>query len=113
MVELQRVRVRCQDVFCRITSFPSRRCHSHARIPRACTHVPTELHPRAVGGVRDVVRGSIEFHQGIYSDLNAVRDAFDKSLQYDVVPVDEWPRRASDGCAEGSSSRSSELLRLR
>ena len=36
--------------------------------------------------------------QGVYRDLNAVHDAFDKYLQYDAL--DEKPRRASDGCAE-------------
>ena len=78
MAELQRVRVRRQDVFCHTTFLPSRWCHSHARIPRARTHA--ELRPRAVG-LRDAVCGSVEFRQGIYRDLNAVRDAFDKSLQ--------------------------------
>ncbi|KAI0293333.1 hypothetical protein B0F90DRAFT_1763644 [Multifurca ochricompacta] len=84
MVELQRVRVRRQDVFCAphllllVGAIPTLVFLEHA------SHVPAELRPRAAA-LRDAVCGSVEFRQGIYRDLNAVRDAFDKSLQYDAL----------------------------
>jgi mediator of RNA polymerase II transcription subunit 12 len=84
IVELQRVRVRRQDVFCAphlsllVGAIPTLVFLEHA------PHVPAELRPRAVA-LRDAVCGSVEFRQGIYRDLNAVRDAFDKSLQYDAL----------------------------
>jgi len=84
IVDLQRVRVRRQDVFCAphlsllVGSIPTLVFLEHA------PHVPPELRPRAVA-LRDAVCGSVEFRQGIYRDLNAVRDAFDKSLQYDAL----------------------------
>jgi mediator of RNA polymerase II transcription subunit 12, fungi type len=83
-VELQRVRVRRQDVFCSphlsllVGAIPTLVFLEHA------PHVPSELRRRAVA-LRDAVCGSIEFRQGVYRDLNAVRDAFDKSLQYDAL----------------------------
>jgi mediator of RNA polymerase II transcription subunit 12, fungi type len=84
IVELQRVRVRRQDVFCAshlsllVAAIPTLVFLEHA------PHVPAELRPRAAA-LRDAVCGSVEFRQGIYRDLNAVRDAFDKSLQYDAL----------------------------
>jgi mediator of RNA polymerase II transcription subunit 12 len=84
IVELQRVHVRRQDVFCSphlsllVGAIPTLVFLEHA------PHVPSELRRRAVA-LRDAVCGSIEFRQGIYRDLNAVRDAFDKSLQYDAL----------------------------
>ncbi len=84
IVELQRVRVRRQDVFCSphlsllVGAIPTLVFLEHA------PHVPSELRRRAVA-LRDAVCGSIEFRQGVYRDLNAVRDAFDKSLQYDAL----------------------------
>ncbi|KAH9993507.1 hypothetical protein BJV74DRAFT_833136 [Russula compacta] len=84
IVELQRVRVRRQDVFCAphlsllVGAIPTLVFLEHA------LHVPPELRTRAVA-LRDEVCGSVEFRQGIYRDLNAVRDAFDKSLQYDAL----------------------------
>ena len=84
IVELQRVRVRRQDVFCAphlsllVGAIPTLVFLEHA------PHVPAELRPRAAA-LRDAVCGSVEFRQGIYRDLNAVRDAFDKSLQYDAL----------------------------
>ena len=84
MVELQRVRARRQDVFCAphlsllVGSIPTLVFLEHAQ------HVPADLRPRAAA-LRDAVCGSVEFRQGIYRDLNAVRDAFDKSLQYDAL----------------------------
>jgi mediator of RNA polymerase II transcription subunit 12, fungi type len=84
IVELQRVRVRRQDVFCAphlsllVGAIPTLVFLEHA------PHVPAELRPRAVE-LRDAVCSSVEFRQGIYRDLNAVRDAFDKSLQYDAL----------------------------
>ncbi|KAH9053238.1 hypothetical protein EDB87DRAFT_1711186 [Lactarius vividus] len=84
MVELQRVRARRQDVFCAphlsllVGSIPTLVFLEHAQ------HVPADLRPRAAE-LRDAVCGSVEFRQGIYRDLNAVRDAFDKSLQYDAL----------------------------
>jgi mediator of RNA polymerase II transcription subunit 12 len=84
MVELQRVRARRQDVFCAphlsllVGSIPTLVFLEHAQ------HVPVDLRPRAAA-LRDAVCGSVEFRQGIYRDLNAVRDAFDKSLQYDSL----------------------------
>ncbi|KAH8993017.1 hypothetical protein EDB92DRAFT_1944966 [Lactarius akahatsu] len=84
MVELQRVRARRQDVFCAphlsllVGAIPTLVFLEHAQ------HVPADLRPRAAA-LRDAVCGSVEFRQGIYRDLNAVRDAFDKSLQYDAL----------------------------
>lgn len=84
MVELQRVRARRQDVFCAphlsllVGAIPTLVFLEHAQ------HVPADLRPRAAE-LRDAVCGSVEFRQGIYRDLNAVRDAFDKSLQYDAL----------------------------
>jgi mediator of RNA polymerase II transcription subunit 12 len=84
IVELQRVRVRRQDVFCAphlsllVGAIPTLVFLEHT------PHVPPELRPRAVA-LRDAVCGSVEFRQGIYRDLNAVRDAFDRSLQYDAL----------------------------
>ena len=84
IVELQRVRVRRQDVFCAphlsllVGAIPTLVFLEHA------LHVPPELRTRAVA-LRDEVCSSVEFRQGIYRDLNAVRDAFDKSLQYDAL----------------------------
>ncbi|KAH9166651.1 hypothetical protein EDB89DRAFT_2128588 [Lactarius sanguifluus] len=84
MVELQRVRARRQDVFCAphltllVGAIPTLVFLEHAH------HVPADLRPRAAA-LRDAVCGSVEFRQGIYRDLNAVRDAFDKSLQYDAL----------------------------
>ncbi|KAI9448864.1 hypothetical protein BJY52DRAFT_1309908 [Lactarius psammicola] len=78
MVELQRVRARRQDVFCAphlsllVGAIPTLVFLEHAQ------HVPADLRPRAAA-LRDA------FRQGIYRDLNAVRDAFDKSLQYDAL----------------------------
>jgi len=53
-VELQRVRVRRQDVLCapRTTSFPSRRRRSHARVPRTRTACPCRA------ALRDAVQSS-------------------------------------------------------
>ncbi|KAF8258181.1 hypothetical protein EI94DRAFT_1755363 [Lactarius quietus] len=84
MVELQRVRARRQDVFSAphlsllVGAIPTLVFLEHAQ------HVPADLRPRAAA-LRDAVCGSVEFRQGIYRDLNAVRDAFDKSLQYDAL----------------------------
>lgn len=84
IVDMQRVRVRRQDVFCSphlsllVGAIPTLVFLEHA------PHVPSELRSRAVA-LRDAVCGSVEFRQGIYRDLNAVRDAFDKSLQYDAL----------------------------
>jgi mediator of RNA polymerase II transcription subunit 12 len=84
IVEMQRVRVRRQDVFCAphlsllVGAIPTLVFLEHA------PHVPAELRPRAVE-LRDAVCSSVEFRQGIYRDLNAVRDAFDMSLQYDSL----------------------------
>ena len=84
MVELQHVRARRQDVFCAphlsllVGAIPTLVFLEHAQ------HVPADLRPRAAA-LRDAVCGSVEFRQGIYRDLNAVRDAFDKSLQYDAL----------------------------
>jgi len=50
--------------------------------------VPVELRPRAVA-LRDAACGSVELRPGVYRDLNAARDAFDKSLQHDAL--DESP----------------------
>ncbi|KAI0259684.1 hypothetical protein BC834DRAFT_606637 [Gloeopeniophorella convolvens] len=82
--ELQRVRARRQDVFCApnlsllVGAIPTLVFLEHA------PHVPAELRQRAAV-LRDAVCGTVEFRQGIYRDLNAVRDAFDKSLQYDAL----------------------------
>jgi mediator of RNA polymerase II transcription subunit 12 len=84
MVDLQRVRARRQDVFYAphlsllVGAIPTLVFLEHAQ------HVPADLRPRAAA-LRDAVCGSVEFRQGIYRDLNAVRDAFDKSLQYDAL----------------------------
>ena len=50
--------------------------------------VPVELHPRAVA-LRDAACGSVKLRPGVYRDLNAAHDAFNKSLQHDAL--DESP----------------------
>ncbi len=77
-----------QDVFCTphlsllVGATPTPVFLEHA------PHVPAELRPRAVA-LRDAACGSVELRQGVYRDLNAVRGAFDKSLQHDAL--DESP----------------------
>jgi hypothetical protein len=88
VMELQRVRVRCQDVFCAphlsllVGATPTPAFLEHA------PHVPAELRPRAIA-LCDAAYSSAKLCQGIYQDLNAVRGAFDKSLWHDVL--DESP----------------------
>ena len=78
----------CQDVFCAphlsllVGATPMSVFLEHA------PHVPAKLCPHAIV-LCDAACGSVELRQGIYRDLNTMRNAFSKSLQHDTL--DESP----------------------
>ncbi|KAI0068850.1 hypothetical protein BV25DRAFT_1904185 [Artomyces pyxidatus] len=83
-IELQRIIARRQDVFYEphltllVANIPTLVFLEHS------THVPEELRPLSAA-MRQAVCEAVEFRKGIYRDLNAARDAFEHSLQYDTL----------------------------
>ncbi|KAI0045300.1 hypothetical protein FA95DRAFT_1495630 [Auriscalpium vulgare] len=83
-IQLQRIIARRQDVFAEphlsllIASIPTLVFLEHD------SNVPQELRPLSAA-LRGAVCETVEFRQGVYRDLNAARDAFEHSLQYDSL----------------------------
>ncbi|KAI0311143.1 hypothetical protein OF83DRAFT_1152155 [Amylostereum chailletii] len=83
-VELQRVRTRRQDAFqgrhisALVASIPTLVFLEHSRrLPKELGHMS--------GVLRCAVCGVPEFRQAVYRDLNAVRDAFERTLRLDSL----------------------------
>ncbi|THH13392.1 hypothetical protein EW146_g6819 [Bondarzewia mesenterica] len=83
-LQSQRIRTRRQDVFADphllllISNIPVLVFIENS------SHIPEELRQLS-SAIRHAVCDITEFRQGVYRDLNAVRDAFERWLQYDTL----------------------------